>query len=73
MADRPVAPHAPQQSHALGSINRTPRTLKGEGRTDGEENKKNRGEGRERKKKPKRENRGENQPKQRRETPKTQH
>jgi len=41
MADRPVAPHAPQQSHALGSINRTPRTLKrgGEERTDGEKEK----------------------------------
>jgi len=46
MADQPVAPHAPQQSHALGSINRTRRTLKRRRRDGGEKEKtkKNRGE-----------------------------
>jgi hypothetical protein len=53
MADRPVAPHAPQRKgHTLGSINGTSRTLM-RGRKKGE--KKNRGEGRRRKQK----NRGE--------------
>jgi hypothetical protein len=59
MADRPVAPHAPQQSHALGSINRTPRTLgREENRRGKKEKTKNRGE-REERKKPKERERGE--------------
>jgi hypothetical protein len=59
MADRPVAPHAPQQSHALGSINRTPRTLgKGGEETGRKKRKKTEERGGERKK-PKERERGE--------------
>jgi hypothetical protein len=69
MADRPVAPHAPQQSHALGSINRTPRTLgRGGENRRGERNgkKQRRGEENEKNRKREKGERNKSEPKERR-------